>query len=253
MSFVALAVVGGIGAIGGALIQGSAAESAANTQAGALENAQGIQQGMFNTIQQNEAPYIQAGAGAESNLNYLLGIGPNPGTAPGGAAGGGFGSLNAPFTAQTFQSMSPAYQFQLQQGRQGVLNQDASQQGAESGAAMKDLISFNQGMANTSFNNAFNQYQTQQTNTFNRLAGIAGLGSSAGAASTTGAPQFAQSIGQTASNIGTAQAAGQIGVANAVSGGLQGATGYYNMSQSLPWLMANNSSTPSPGFVEGGP
>ena len=112
---------------------------------------------------------------------------------------------------------------------------------------MKDLISFNQGMANTSFNNAFNQYQTQQQNTFQRLAGIAGLGQQAGAGYTTGAPQFAQSIGQTASNIGTAQAAGQIGVANAISGGLQGAAGYYNMSQALPWLMANQGSGAGPG------
>jgi hypothetical protein len=235
VSAVTVAVIGGGAALIGAGIQASAAESAAQTQANALENAQGIQEQMFQQVQQNEAPFLQAGQGAISQLNYLLGTG-NPN---GSSSAGGFGSLNAPFTAQTFQSMSPAYQFQLQQGRQGVLNQDASQQGAESGAAMKDLISFNQGMANTSFNNAFNQYQTQQTNTFNRLAGIAGMGQQAGSASATGAPQFAQSIGQTASNIGTAEAAGQVGVANAVSGGLQGATGYYNMSQALPWLMQN--------------
>ena len=237
MSAVTVAVIGGGAALIGAGIQASAAESAAQTQAGALENAQNIQQGMFNQVQANEAPFLQAGQGAISNLNYLLGIGQNPGTAPPGVQGG-FGSLNAPFTADTFKTLSPAYQFQLQQGRQGVLNQDAPSQGAESGAAMKDLISFNQGMANTSFNNAFNQYQTQQNATFSRLSGIAGLGQQAGAGYTTGAPQFAQSIGQTASNIGTAQAAGQIGVANAVSGGLQGAAGYYNMSQALPWLMA---------------
>jgi hypothetical protein len=242
MSFIAAAVIGGGAALLGAGIEAGAASSAANTQASALQNAQNLQYQMFEQTQQNEAPYIQAGAGAESNLNYLLGIGTNPGTAPPGVSGG-FGSLNAPFNAQTFQSMSPAYQFQLQQGRQGVLNQDASQQGAESGAAMKDLISFNQGFANTSFNNAFNQYQTQQQNTFNRLAGIAGLGQQAGSPSGTGATSFAQTIGNTAGQIGTAQAAGQIGVANAVSGGIQGAAGSYNMTQYLPWLLANQGGT----------
>jgi hypothetical protein len=247
VSAVAVAVVGGVAAIGGAVIEANAAQSAASTQASALENAQGIQQGMFNQVQANEAPFVQAGQGAISNLNYLLGIGNQPNQTPGGTAGGGFGSLNAPFTADTFKTLSPAYQFQLQQGRQGVLNQDAPSQGAESGAAMKDLISFNQGLANTSFNNAFNQYQTQQQNTFARLSGIAGLGQQAGAGYTSGAPQFAQSIGQTASNIGTAQAAGQIGVANAAAGGLQGAAGFYGMSQALPWLMANSGSGAGPG------
>lgn len=239
MSFIAAAVIGGGAALVGAGIQASAASSAANTQASALQNAQNLQYQMFEQTQQNEAPYIQAGAGAESNLNYLLGIGTNPGTAPPGVNGAGFGSLNAPFNAQTFQSMSPAYQFQLQQGRQGTLNQDTSSQGAESGASMKDLIAFNQGFANTSFNNAFNQYQTQQQNTFARLAGIAGLGQSAGSPTGTGAPAFAQTIGNTAGQIGTAQAAGQVGVANAISGGLQGAAGSYNMTQYLPWLLAN--------------
>jgi len=64
--------------------------------------------------------------------------------------------------AENFKQLSPAYQFQMQQGQQGVLNGDASGQGALSGAAMKDLIGYNQNMANTSLNNAFNQYQTQQ-------------------------------------------------------------------------------------------
>ena len=130
MSAVTVAVVGGAAALGGAIIQGQAAQSAAQTQANALENAQNIQQGMFNQIQTNEQPFLQAGQEAISNLNYLLGVGNQPSQAPAGVSGG-FGSLNAPFTADTFKTLSPAYQFQLQQGRQGVLNQDASSQGAE--------------------------------------------------------------------------------------------------------------------------
>lgn len=248
MSAVAVAVVGGVAAIGGAVIEANAAQSAANTQAGALENAQNIQEQMFQQTQANEQPFLQGGQQALSQLNYLLGTGtPGQGGTAASSPAGGFGSLNAPFTADTFKTLSPAYQFQLQQGRQGVLNQDASSQGAESGAALKDLISFNQGFANTSFNNAFNQYQTQQQNTFARLSGIAGLGQQAGAGYTTGAPQFASTIGQTASNIGTAQAAGQIGVANAISGGLSGAANAYGMTQAIPWLMANQGSGAGPG------
>jgi len=144
----------------------------------------------------------------------------------------GFGSLTKPFDVSDWQKLSPAYNFQLQQGRQGVLNADTSGQGALSGAAMKDLIDYNQSAANTSFGTAFNQYQTQQGNIFNRLSGIAQLGQAA--ANNTGqqGTALAGQAAQSATNIGTAQAGGIVGSANAISGGL---------SSAVPWLMASNS------------
>ena len=257
------ALIAGATVVGGAIAAGGA-ESAAGTQAGAAENAQQISENEFNTITGQEQPFMQAGYGAQSQLNYLLGIGtPGQGTgaatgtaggsnlhlgvgAGGGGVGyqgagtgaaagpttassstaGGYGSLLTPFTTSNFKQLSPAYQFQLQQGQQGVLNQDATSQGAESGAALKDLISFNQQDANTSFNNAFNQYQTQQNNVFSRLSGIAGLGQNA--ASNTGAQgtQLAGQQAQSATNIGTALASGTVGAANAASGSLSSLGAY---------------------------
>ena len=213
-----------VGAIGGSLISGSAAESAANTQAGAAENAQQISANEFNTITGQEQPFMNAGYGALGAVNQGLGIGANNPSAQ--ASGVGYGSLSAPFTAQTFQSMSPAYQFQLQQGQQGVLNSDSSGQGALSGASQKDLIGYNQGMANTSFNTAFNQYQTQQSNIYSRLSNIANLGQNA--ASNTGqqGTQLAGQQAQSATNIGTALAGGTVGAANAYSGGISNLGAY---------------------------
>ena len=170
---------------------------------------------------------------------------PSEGMGPGGQTGtgqagsgqtgagqaGGFGSLNAPFTADTFKQYSPAYQFGLQQGGQGVLNQDSANQGAESGSALKDLISFNSNYANMSFNNAFNQYQTQQSNTYSRLAGLAGIGSSAAANLGAQGVQLAGNAGSAAANIAASQAAGTIGSANAISGG------FSNAASAIPWLM----------------
>ena len=144
---------------------------------------------------------------------------------------GGYGSLLSPFTADTFKEMSPAYQFQLQQGQQGVLNGASSGQGALSGATQKDLMSFNQNLANTSFNNAFNQYQTQQGNIYSRLAGIAQLGQSAAANTGQQGTALAGQAAQSATNVGTAQAAGQVGAANAYSGAL---------SSAIPWLAAGS-------------
>jgi hypothetical protein len=143
----------------------------------------------------------------------------------------GFGSLTQPFNVSNWQQLSPAYNFQRQQGTQGVLNADTAGQGALSGSAMKDLIDYNQSAANTGFNSAFNQYQTQQGNIFSRLSGIAQLGQAS--ANNTGqqGTALAGQAAQSATNIGTAQAGGIVGSANAISGGI---------SNSLPWLAAGN-------------
>lgn len=144
-----------------------------------------------------------------------------------GSTAGGYGSLLSPFTADTFHQYSPAYQFQQQQGMQGTLNGDATGSGALSGAAQKDLISYNQNLANTSFNNAFSQYQTQQGNIYNRLFQLSNLGQNAAANTGMQGTQLAGNVGQAYANAAAAQAAGTIGAANAASSSLN----------SLPWLM----------------
>lgn len=239
MSALAVGIIGGVAAIGGAVIESSAAQQAAGMQAQSAQNALQLQSGMYNQTVQNEQPFLAAGEGATSQLNYLLGTGtPGSGGTASSSTGGGFGSLNTPFTAQNFQQMSPAYQFQLQQGQQGTLNSETGT-GALSGSALKDLTSFNQGLANTSFNTAFNQYQTQQSNTYNRLMGVAQMGQGAASNQATGASNFGASIGQSATNVGTALAGGAVGSANAIAGGLSGAANSYGASQALPWLQAN--------------
>lgn len=230
MTWVAVGV-GGASLIGG-IFGSSGASKAAQEQAQAEEQATAAQLQMFNQVQGNEQPYMQAGAGAQSQLNYLLGTGtPGQGGTAAGSSAGGFGSLNQPFTAQYMQQYSPAYQFQLQQGQQGVLNQDAGAQGAESGAALKDLTSFNQNYANTAFNSAFNQYQTQQQNTYGRLSGIAQLGQAAASNQATGASQFGSGIASTLGATGAAQAGGTVGATNAITGAIG------NLGQ-LGWLGA---------------
>ncbi len=220
----------------GAGISANAAGNAADEQAQASQNALNISEGQFNTINQQESPYNQSGMGALGQLNYLLGTGTPGATGAGGTAptassstAGQYGSLLTPFNTQNWQQLSPAYNFQMQQGQQNVLNSDAAGAGALSGSAQKDLINYNQGLANTSFNNAFNQYQTQQGNIFSRLSGIANLGQSAASQTAQSGTALAGQAAQSATNIGTAQAGGTVGAANAISGGLS--------SAALPWLV----------------
>jgi hypothetical protein len=196
MAGIATAVAGS--AIIGGAISAYGANKAANTQASAANHAANIGQQEFQTITGQEQPFMQAGYGAQSELNQLLGIGPK-GKA---GSGGGYGSLLQPFTTDMFHKYSPAYQFQQQQGMQGVLNQAAGTVGAQSSSANKDLIEFNQNLANSSFNNAFNQYQTQQGNIYQRLAGVAQLGQNAAANTGQQGTALAGSIAQSVPNAG---------------------------------------------------
>jgi hypothetical protein len=232
-----------LGSIASGAIGAAGAESAASQQVGQEERGLQQQQSMFNTIQSNEYPFIHAGGAAQGQLNYLLGTGGqtdaqgNPITSP----AGGYGSLNTPFNMSNFKSLTPQYNFNLQQGAQGTLNQDSNAQGAESGAALKDLMSFNQNFANNSFNSAFQNYNTQQNNIFNRLNSIATLGSNAGSNSATGASSFANSIGNTYGSIGASQAAGTIGAANAIGGGISGAANAFYGQNALNQILNSGS------------
>lgn len=251
MTWVAAAVVGGaaIGAIG--------SNMAASTQASGQQAAANTQQQMFNTINQQEQPFIQGGYGAESALLYGLGIGggtplnqvatATPSGIPGmtygigpngsivqqlaptaGNAGGvplnqvaqqptpsfAPGYFTQQFTPQNFlNNLDPGYGFQLQTGGQAIRNADTPGVGALSGPALKDLMSFNQGLAGTAYQNAFNRFTTQQNNIFARLSQIAGLGQSA-----------ATQVGNAGTSLGTGIAQAQAGAAASQAGGIVGAT-----------------------------
>jgi Chaperone of endosialidase len=250
-----------VGAVAGSAISASGAKTAAGEQVSAEEAAQAQQMQMFQQEQSNEQPFIQGGEAAQSQLNYLLGEGTpggynqqGIGNTAGSSTAGGFGSLNQPFNMQDFKTLSPQYQFNLQQGGQGTLNNASSGQGAESGAALSALQSYNQNFANNSFNSAFQNYQTQQNNVFDRLSNLATLGANAGSNSATGASQFSNSIGNTTASIGASQAAGTVGAANAISGGIQsGANAFYGqnaLNQILnggSTVSYSNGNTASPG------
>lgn len=141
-----------------------------------------------------------------------------------------FGSLLQPFDSDTFERYKdPGYDFRLQQGQQALLNSASAGSGALSGAALKDLLSFNQDLAATEYSNAFNRYQTQQGNIFQRLAGIAGLGQNAAANVGSSGTALAGGAGQALQNYGTALGGGIVGAGNALGQG-------FTLAQLLPLL-----------------
>lgn len=239
------------GIVAGAAIGAIGSTMAAGTQADAQKQASQTQLGMFNTINSQEQPFMQAGYGATSKLGDLLGTSGNTGAS-------GYGSLTQNFTPQDYlNNQDPGYQFQLQTGGQALRNADTPGVGSLSGAALKDLMSFNQGMASTGYQNAFNRFTTQQNNVFSRLSGIAGLGQNAASNTGTAGTSLGTGMAQAQAAAGGSQAAGIVGASNALGGGST-ALGYLmnNGGGSNPNNNASNWDTESPGnfqdFASGG-
>lgn len=131
------------------------------------------------------------------------------------------GFLTQLFTPEAFRAgMDPGYQFRMQQGSQGVMNTAAAGSGALSGPALKALMDYNQGAASQEYGNAFNRFQTQQGNIFQRLTSMAGMGQNAAAGVGNQAVATGANIGANVVGAANAGAAGQIGAANAWSGAL---------------------------------
>lgn len=227
MTWVAVAIAGA------AVVGAGASVYAANKQSSAIGKAARTQADMFNTINSQEQPFMQAGYGANTRLQELLGTG-------GDANAADYGSLTKSFTPEDYlANQDPGYQFQLQTGAQALRNADTPGVGSLSGAALKDLIGFNQGMAATGYQNAFNRFQTQQGNVFNRLSQLANLGQNAASNTGQAGVGLGTGVAQAQAAAGGSQAAGLVGAGNAIG---NGATG-------LAYLLSGNSSgVPSSAF-----
>lgn len=134
---------------------------------------------------------------------------------------GDYGSLTRSFTPADFlNNLDPGYQFRLDTGAQATRNADTPGVGALSGPALKDLMNFNQASASQEYGNAFNRYTTQQNNIFARLSGIAGLGQNAASNTGVAGTSLGTGIAQAQAAAAGSQAAGTVGVANSIGGGV---------------------------------
>jgi hypothetical protein len=199
----------------------SAAKSAANTQAAAQGQAIDEQRRQFDAIRELLSPYVQAG---KPDLTQpYIGAGPGALQAMQGLSGlRGAGEQQA-----AINQIQQGAQFQelARQGEQGILQNAAATGGLRGGNVQAALSQFRPAL--------LNQLIESQ---YGKLAGLTTLGSTSaenllrlGQASATGTAaagqQSAQNIGNLMVGQGQAQAAGQIGAANAFAQGASGITG----------------------------
>ena len=258
----AAAAIGGIASGAGSLLGGlfgaNATATAAKQQAQAQQQAIQAQLAVQQVIQSQLAPWLQGGQNALGALQGGLGIGPG-----GGGIGTGtlsmsplarFGLAPNIFTPGIAEEVasSPGYQFQQQQGNQVINAGGNPRTGTFSGNTLRDLATFNQGLAGTDFmqylnqlNNAWGQnVSTQggwQQMMLNALSGLSGSGQAAAANSGTALLGGANQVGNLLAGIGQSQAAGTLGGASLLSGGITNAlkaisTPGAGGQSSLSWL-----------------
>ena len=216
MSFVTAAIIGGGATLAAGYMGSQAAKSAASKQADAARYAAQLQQEQFNLTNEQQRPYREAGYSA---LSDITGMKPY---------------LTQQYTPEDFaQGLDPGYQFRLQQGQEATNRMANMGGGMLSGNALRGAQDYTQGLASQEYGNAFNRFQTQRSNIYNTLAGIAGLGQTSLGQTTTAGTTAAGNIGANIANAGAAQAGGIVGSANALGGGLTGAGQNYMLSQIL--------------------
>ena len=113
------------------------------------------------------------------------------------------GSAYGGFTA------TPGYQFRLDSGNDSINALAGARGGLNSGATMKALADYNQGMASEEYGNYLS-----------RLAGLTDMGQSAAAGTASANNAFATGGSNALANKGNAAAAGAAGVGNALQSGL---------------------------------
>jgi hypothetical protein len=134
----------------------------------------------------------------------------------------------------------PGYAFRLSEGQKALDRSAAARGGLISGNALKAATGYGQEMGSQEYTNAFNRYQQERAAKLQPLQSLAGVGQTTAAnLGSTGAAN-ANAMGNYMTGGAAASAAGQVGAANAITGGL-GTYMNYNQSNNLINALSRNS------------
>jgi hypothetical protein len=226
-----------LSALTSAFMGSRAATDAANIQAESAREARALAEKIFNEQKALQEPYRAAGITAQNQLLNLLGL-------SGNTAAAEYGKFARPFGMSDFQA-DPGYAFRLSEGMKALEASRAAKGGLLSGATGKALQRYGQEMGSQEYGNAFNRFQTERANRLNPLAGLMASGQAAAAGQAANAGNYATTAGNLTTSIGAAQAAGQVGMTNALTGAL-GQYLNYSANQDLANAIAKRNSVYGP-------
>jgi hypothetical protein len=185
--------------LGSSLLGSRSASKAADVQAAAADRAAELQKEQFERQVELQAPFREAGVRALPELEAA--------------------SRYTPFGMGQFQQ-DPGYAFRLAEGQKALERNAAARGGLISGGALKAAQRFGQEMGSQEYTNAFNRYQTERQARLNPLQSLAGFGQTSVNQLGQAGQNYATNVGNLVTGAGAAQAAGQVGAANALTGGL---------------------------------
>lgn len=210
MAAVTAAVAVGAGMAYAANRQGAAAKADARARGTAAEQAMGKFDDVYAQGREDATPWLTTGQQANSRLQAL--------------ANGDFSS---------FQE-DPAYQWQQDQGLQGLSRMAAARGNYRGGATDADILRFNQGLASQEYNNFWNRNMALSNQGLGTAQYLGGLGQNY-------AQNWAQARGIKGAADGARAAAGpmtQAGYGNALAsaastylGGMGGGGGGFDFSK----------------------
>lgn len=201
-----------------AVVGAYSANKAASKQADAANRATDVQNAQYQLTREDQMPWLEAGRNALTKLIPLTNY--------------------EKFDMNKFQA-DPGYAFRLGEGMKAIERSAAARGGLLSGRTGKALERFGQDYGSQEYQNAFNRYQAERAAQLQPLQSLAGLGqSSANQVGAAGA-NYASNVGNLMTSGAAAQAAGNVGMANALTGGL-GTYINYNQGNNLVNALRSN-------------
>jgi hypothetical protein len=198
-----------------------AAREAAQISNAAAERDLALRTRMYEEGIARQKPFYEAGVNALGQLRNQ------------------YTNMPAAFTGQVQLGQDPGYAFRLAEGQKALDRQAAARGGLISGGALKAAQRFGQDMGSQEYQSAYNRaltgYNTdvaRENQLYNRQAALAGIGQTSTNLVGQAGQNYATNVGNLMTGAGAAQAAGQVGMANALTGGL-GTYLNYNQGNAL--------------------
>jgi hypothetical protein len=212
--------------LGSSLLGSSTAQQAGSAQAAAANRAADLQYQQFRDTAALQEPFRQAGVRAlpllEAQRNMMPGA----------------------FTGKVDLGQDPGYAFRLSEGQKALDRSAAARGGLISGGALKAAQRFGQDLGSQEYQNAYNRALTgynadvaREATGYNRLAALAGIGQTATGQIGTAGQNMVSNVGNLMTSGAAANAAGQVGGINALTGGL---STYLNYNQGNSLVNALN-------------
>ena len=236
-------------AVGGAILGQMGASKAAKAQDKQSKRAIKEQRRQFDLTRADNKPWMDRGNEAGGALQQRMGLGADNGS-------GNYGELMHSFNNNDFVK-DPGYQFRMDEGAKGVEHSAAARGGLLSGAQAKAMERYSQGFASNEFGDAYNRFNNDQGNRYNRLSGISQQGQAGAEYLGNAGQRSADAISGIQMQRGQNKAEATMGKYNALSQGLGGAYGSYTGGLDRDAYNARTkameASTPQFGQQYGGP